>query len=49
MTSVPQMPMMPQPLWSLARPFNRLPSYRDPGKVNINTVPDEVVWAAVMC
>jgi hypothetical protein len=29
-------------------PFNKLPRFRDPGKVNINTVVDPLVWDALM-
>ncbi len=34
-------------LRSYATPFNKLPRFREPGKVNINTIPDDEVWAAV--
>jgi len=29
-------------------PFNRLSRFRDPGRININTVTDELVWNAIM-
>lgn len=28
-------------------PFNKAPLYREPGKVNLNTIPDDDVWQAV--
>jgi hypothetical protein len=34
-------------LWSYGPPFNKLRRFRDPGKVNINTIPDAVVWDAI--
>ena len=29
-------------------PFNRVSRFRDPGRININTVSDEMVWNAIM-
>ncbi len=31
----------------LRTPFNRLPRFRNPGRVNINTIQDQVVWKAI--
>ncbi len=37
---------MPE-LRSFAPPFNKVSRFRDPGKVNINTIPDQLVWQAI--
>ena len=29
-------------------PFNRIPLYREPGRININTIPSERVWQALV-
>jgi hypothetical protein len=34
-------------LQSLRPPFNKISKFRDPGKVNLNTIVDDEVWAAV--
>jgi hypothetical protein len=35
-------------LGGLAPPFNYIPSYREPGRVNINTIADERVWCGLI-
>jgi hypothetical protein len=34
-------------LWPLRPPFNKVSRFRDPGKVNLNTMVDATVWGAV--
>ena len=34
-------------LWGFNVPFNRLSRFRDPGRININTIPDQTVWNAI--
>ena len=38
----------PDDLGSYNPPYNRLPRYRNPGKVNLNTISDPRVWEALM-
>ena len=34
-------------LHGFATPFNRVSKFRNPGKVNINTIPDQTVWTGI--
>ena len=39
---------VPDPLYGLNPPFNYVSRYRNPGKININTLSDPIVWQGLM-
>ena len=39
---------VPDPLYGLNPPFNYISRYRNPGKININTLSDPIVWQGLM-